>query len=137
MVKISKICSCGTTSLAEVGQSFISGRLKWYLSFRCPCCGKANEVDGMEDIPIEIRDAILQQEGEWGLVIEGSNKASSVLAILRRELNLSLNEIARLRKLIPGIVLTGTKTEMEKLKEVLSINNISTSILKLEKKITA
>lgn len=132
MAKISKICSCGATSLAETGQSFISGRLRWYLSFRCPCCGKANEVDGVDDTPIEIRDAILQQEGEWGLVIEDSNKASSVMAILRRELNLSLNEIARLRKSIPGIVLTGTKIEMERLKEILSFNNIPTSILKLE-----
>jgi len=132
MAKISKICSCGTTSLAEIGQSFISGKLRWYLSFKCPCCGKANEVDGMDDIPIEIRDAILQQEGKWGLIIEDTNKTLSLLAILRKELNLSLNEIARLRKLIPGIVLTGTKIEMERLKEILSFNDISTSILKLE-----
>ncbi|WP_252243961.1 MULTISPECIES: hypothetical protein [unclassified Clostridium] len=132
MTKILKICSCGTTSLAEVGQSFINGKLRWYLSFRCPCCGKANEIDGMDDIPIEIRDAILQQEGEWGLVIEDSSKVSSVLKVLRRELNLSFNEIVRLKKSIPGIVLTGTKIEMERLREALSFNNINSSILKIE-----
>jgi len=132
MAKISKICSCETTSLAEIGQSFISGKLRWYLSFKCPCCGKATQVDGMDDIPIEIRNAILQQEGKWGLIIEDVNKTPSLLAILRKELNLSLNEIAQLRKLIPGIVLTGTKIEMERLKEILSFNDISTSILKLE-----
>lgn len=134
MAKVLKKCNCGTTSLAEVGQSFISGRLMWYLSFRCPCCGNATEIDGIEDMPIEIRDAIFQQDGKWGIAIEDSNKNSSVLAILKKALNLSMNEMVQLRRLIPGIVTTGTKTEMERLKEILSINNISTYILKIDRK---
>ncbi|AQR94246.1 hypothetical protein [Clostridium saccharoperbutylacetonicum] len=40
MAKVLKVCDCGSTSFAEVGQSFCSGTLKWYLSFRCNNCGK-------------------------------------------------------------------------------------------------
>lgn len=50
--------------------------------------------------------------------MEDSNKNSSVLAILKKALNLSMNEMVQLRRLIPGIVTTGTKTEMDKLKEI-------------------
>lgn len=59
---MSKIKKGGDLCLAEVGQSFMSGKLTWYSSFRCPSCGKATEIDGDDDIPNEIREAILEQE---------------------------------------------------------------------------
>lgn len=131
MAEILKICDCGNECRAEVGQSFISGKLTWYLSYKCMSCGKATEIDGSGDIPVEVRQAILEKDGTWGLVIDNSNNISSVLKTLRKELNLSLQEVTKLKKLIPGIVLKGTKIEMARLKEVLYINNVMTSVSEL------
>ncbi|NSB29947.1 hypothetical protein [Clostridium saccharoperbutylacetonicum] len=96
--------------------------------------GKTNEVDGV-DIPPELRNAIINQEGVWGLFINNSENSMSVIfSILRKELNLSLAEIASIRKKVPGVILTGTQIEMERLRGILSSTNMPVSVLKLEDK---
>ncbi|WP_310941029.1 hypothetical protein [Clostridium sp. SHJSY1] len=40
--------------------------------------------------------------------------------------------MAKLRKLIPGIVLIGTRIEMQRLEEILNMNSVTISIRRLE-----
>lgn len=131
MTKIKRICDCGQSNLAEVGQSFASGKLSWYISFRCDKCGKAQEIDGTSEIPDEIRNDILNQEGTWELKIEDKSKLSLVLSILRRELNLSLHDIIKIKKAMAEVVITGTKVEMERLDHILILNKIDACVVKM------
>ncbi|HLY26740.1 MAG TPA: hypothetical protein VKQ72_10400, partial [Aggregatilineales bacterium] len=74
------------------------------------------------------------EQGEWALrVDEKRGRTATVLKILREELSLSVQETAKLKNLIPGIILSGTGTEMERVRLILMRQGITSVILPLQK----
>lgn len=133
MVDIEYRCAdCETTSKANVGQAIINSQLKWYLSYVCEHCKSAIEMDDFGFPPDNIRRQIIDKEGEWKLIIdpaESKNKAK-IIKILRRNLNLPIEEASKLLKTFPNIGY-GTKLEMQWLEQLLSNENIKSSVEKI------
>ncbi len=132
MVEIQYLCAdCKKEMTANVGQSIIDLKLRWYLSCICKSCNTAIEMDDFGFPPDEIRQKILNQEGEWKLKInslELKNKAK-IIKVLRYALNLSIKDTSKLLKKFPYVA-NGTKVEMLWLKELLINQNIRASIEK-------
>lgn len=71
----------------------------------------------------------METSGVWQLVIsEEGARVISAAKVLREVINLPLTQVPRLRKQIPGPVLTGTRTEMEWLRYRLEEKHIEAAI---------
>ena len=116
---------CESTATVDVGQSFASGTLMWYESFRCPKCG-ASEEDGSGTAPSWLRDAIIESDGYWALDVHTNNE-NRLHAI--KMLHCPFSEVAGVKDRFPGIVVAGTKTEMEWLKHRLETIDVESSVV--------
>ncbi|MED4729392.1 hypothetical protein P9597_14795 [Aneurinibacillus migulanus] len=131
MAVMKDICTrCGEKVEVHVKQYIVNNLIAWSEAYSCTKCG--NEVvsdDWGDQTPNEVRKAILEQEGEWELVIlkHGENKAH-FLKNLRDALNLTLQEVSSLFKKIPGALIVGTFQEMLLLKKKLALPDENISI---------
>ena len=66
-------CKCGGVLSYAVGDTIQSGVYHWYLSSHCCSCGCATEVDGngIEDVPADVQQAIIEKYGEWEILAKG------------------------------------------------------------------
>lgn len=112
--------NCNSPVKFHVGQAISSGELVWSTFYSCSHCGWQLGEDGWGMTPEYIREGILEAEGEWSLaVLETGKSATLAIKILREIMGLSLSEAMRLKKMMPGTVVTGTKTEIERLRRIL------------------
>lgn len=139
MTSIHTACEhCGRDAVVNASQSIFNERLVWHTSYSCPHCGFQLEEDGFDSPPDEIRRAILADEGEWTLIVhETSSRVILALKVLRKALNLSLDDVAKLRNLIPGSVSNGTRAEMERRRILLSSEQLQASVSKITSQVNA
>ena len=124
--------SCRSEVDVTVGQAVCDHELVWHKGYTCPNCGGSTEEDGRGPTPDEVRCAIIQQEGEWALELaETGILVTMALKMLRQALNLSLSEVGELRTRLPGVVVTGTRTEVDRLLAILSSKGLKTSVARL------
>ena len=130
MVLIYGLCgNCDQDIQMLVGQSLFDKKLVWYLSYSCSHCGEAIELDDTYAIPNEMREEILAKEGSWNLIVlEKEQRATVVTKILGEAMSLSLPEAMKLKKKMPGSVLIGTKSETDRLKQLLAAEGLKASI---------
>lgn len=123
---------CLSVATVSVGQSFVSGNLAWYESFRCPTCG-ASEEDGTGIAPAWLRDALIEAEGSWGLRVEltGSDRIAACKT-LHCDLNTDFDDVSAMLKRIPGIVYVGTRTEMQWLQSRLVEFGFESSVVEID-----
>jgi hypothetical protein len=127
-----QICEkCGNILNLNVGQNLINGKIVWFVSGKCSKCGFQIEQDGKNDTPDEVRNTILAQEGEWGLSINQKEVDLKFLKVVRETFKISIDDLVKLKNNIPGIIFTGTKTEMERLQILLSSGGYDLTITKL------
>ena len=64
-----KKCKCGNDLCIDVGDCIRDGEFEWFASMHCNKCGEAMEMDGrgIFDLPCEIQQEIINQDGERGL----------------------------------------------------------------------
>ena len=132
MVEIQYQCAeCNKEIKARVNQTIVNSKLKWYLSSICNDCNSAVEMDDFGFPPPEIRQKILEEEGEWELKANSAELKNKVkiIKVLRKALNLSIKDASTFLKNLPNII-NGTKVEMQWLKELLLDNNIQSFIKK-------
>lgn len=118
---------CLHGGIARVGETVVSGRLRWYRSTSCPDCGNVEE-DGIGMPPEEVRKLILNEGGHWDVVAQEANGAAAI-KVVKGALNLSNVEAVEQLRSFP-IVFRGTLTEAEWLREKLSASSIEASIVK-------
>ncbi|MEG4382520.1 hypothetical protein QUA50_27885 [Microcoleus sp. M2_D5] len=112
-----------------VGQSLFDKKVVWHLSYSCSHCGEAIELDDTHAMPNEMREEILAKEGTWNLIVlEKEQRATVVTRILREAMSLSLAEAMKLKKKMPGSVFIGTKSETDRLKQLLAAEGLKASI---------
>ena len=111
---------------ARIGQSFVSNQLRWYRSISCQD-GRRIEVDDIGFPPQHVREELLKRGGRWKLIVSESNRAAAML-IIRRALDLSMEETAAAFRLFP-MVYSGTKTEAEWLKAQMEASNITSQMV--------
>ena len=111
---------CNRKIKISVGQSVYDKELYWHAEYSCPYCDSATSADYGGIPPEEIRQAILGAEGRWNLnVQEAGSRAIAVAKVLRKVLGLSLNEAMELKNKMPGLLFSGTKAEMDRLRQIL------------------
>ncbi|MEG4218398.1 hypothetical protein QUA27_24245 [Microcoleus sp. Pol14C6] len=132
MVLIYGLCgNCSKDIQMSVGQSVFDKKFVWHLSYSCPYCGEAIELDNTDAIPNEMRKEILAKEGTWNLIVlEKEQGATVVTKILRQAMELSLAEAIKLKKKMPGSVFVGTKCETDRLRHLLAAVGWKASISK-------
>jgi ribosomal protein L24E len=121
---------CGNILNLNVGQNLVNGKIVWFVSGKCSKCGFQIEQDGKNDTPDEVRNTILAQEGEWSLRINQKEVDTKFLKVVRETLNISFDDLVKIKGSIPGIIITGTKTEMERLKIMLSPGGYDLAVTK-------
>lgn len=126
-------CSrCGSSVEVAVGERVFNGNIVWFRSYQCQACGNQVEEDGRGTPPGEIRESLLEQDGEWSLVLAGSDDPA-VLKALRQSLHLSITEAADLRKRLPGALFRGTKAEVERLVSLLRNEGVQSQRVRVDK----
>lgn len=105
----------------------------WYVVSRCTVCGMRLEVSSYGTPPASVREAIVGQQGRYGLRIDDEpENLVATLKILRDVLGLTLKETVRLKPHIPGgVVDTGTRAEMQWLVQALREDDIAASVVLL------
>ena len=121
--------NCGGHVAITASQSVYYDKLVWHISYRCTNCDSTIELDDYGIPPDEIRNHILVTEGKWELAVNvtGDNIILALI-ILSKALGLSVSEVDRIKSLMPGPVLTGTKTEMEWLRLLLADELLDASV---------
>jgi len=122
---IDKCTGCGKDVAVAIGQSLANGKVMGWTAYHCSQCGAQVESDEAE-LPQSHRLAIMKTEGTWNLFI--SKKTTRALYALRKGLPISLNETGKL--VLPGVVASGTKTEMELLCQQLARLSVSSELRK-------
>lgn len=103
----------------------------WYVVTKCTVCSTRIELSSFGTPPEPLRQAILGQQGRYGLRIDDEpENLIDMLKLLRELLELSLKETVLLKPHIPGgVVDTGTQAEMEWLVNALQEHNIAASVV--------
>ncbi|NEO87515.1 MAG: hypothetical protein F6J87_25125 [Spirulina sp. SIO3F2] len=127
MATIYESCGqCGREIMMNVGQSVFDQALMWHVSYCCPYCGEQLEADDRGLPPEDIRSTILAVEGRWQLVVPATgDQKLNTIKVLRARLNLSLNEAIKLKSKMPGVVVIGTKAEVDWLRQALSDSGVT------------
>ena len=103
----------------------VNDNLLWYRSFHCTNCGATIEEDGQET-PEDIREAILKHDGMWSLSFDSSTPKALTDKVIREVMGLSLSDVANMSKSKNDRIISGTKTEVEWLKDKLEKVGVKT-----------
>lgn len=125
-----KCTDCGEDASIAFGQAIAGAKLAWFQSTRCSNCGMTIEADDYGLPPNDIRAEIMETKGRWGLqiAVEGPKRLVAC-KILHCDLNTTMEEVAPMKNRMPGVVYTGTKTEMEWLHGRLAQFGIASTVL--------
>jgi DNA-directed RNA polymerase subunit RPC12/RpoP len=132
MATVSYSCpECSKATQLHVGQSIFGGQLVWHSCYSCTNCGAVIEMDDEGVPPDYIRHEIIKTEGLWHLYVYDENRRQRLIAVreMRSALNIPFSEVDKLLKLIPGRVKSGTRAEMEWLKNLLLNKGINVGIV--------
>ncbi len=104
-----KKCKCGNNLCIDVGDCIRDGEFEWFASMHCNKCGEAMEMDGrgIFDLPCEIQQEIINQDGEWGLYSQCSELKISFA--LKKILHEPINNIFEEKNLI----FKGTRSQVQ------------------------
>jgi hypothetical protein len=135
MSSIEFICSnCHLPVLMQVGQTIRNRKISWYGSYICSNCGNTEEQDDTGLPSPEIRDVILDEEGQYKLYTDDINTKAKILKVIKQSLNLKNADLTSILARLPGIFIEGTKTEMEWIQQLLGVENVNTNLIKPEQK---
>lgn len=62
-------CDCGKIIETSVGDKICDNKLFWFQSYHCNYCGKTVEMDCEGMIPSDIKETIITEQGNYGLII--------------------------------------------------------------------
>lgn len=129
MARLIEVCtSCGSEAETAVGQRVSpDGALWWWRGFRCTACGCQREEDALGEPPVAYRDAMLADEGLWGLEVAGASSGAMLALALKEGLGVLLSEALVMARCAPGVVWTGTRCEVERLRGYLDRRGVIAS----------
>jgi hypothetical protein len=104
--------SCNRPAQLAFGER--RGSPEFWVTLRCLHCGAQVESDGVGRLPDDLRALELARNGTWAVSVERPTEPAQ-WAVLRRDLQLGLPELAHLKKSLPGNVFAGTFAEASRL----------------------
>ena len=112
---------CGANGVKRFAESVSGDQVIRSASYHCDSCGSAEEADGV-DLPADIREDFLHEEGLWGIKLAAGSDELKALSILRKSQGLNPSEMLSRKK--RGPLAEGTQAEMSCLKAVLEAAKI-------------
>jgi hypothetical protein len=106
---------CATPTTASAGQSIQGDRLEWSWSVCCPGCGCTVEICGRDEIPDQIRTAIIARDGLarlWADPLADRLRRVDILAVFRRG-GMTLGEAVAAYAQLTGDGITGLPVELQ------------------------
>ncbi len=124
---------CGGGAQVTAGQVVAGGKLRWSRSTRCPGCGCLEE-DGIGLPPGEIRAILLERDGEWQLLVDGTARVVAV-KVVRKAMEMPVEQAFRLLK-STGAVFRGTKTEAVWMRSLMADAGVNAAVERVDSRIT-
>lgn len=121
--------SCGSEVWCHYVQYCMGREIGWEREFSCRACNCSQAFYDLGPPPRAIRDLILERHGTWVVWIESRAQMTVVLKVLKQELRFSNDELKMVMRMIPGVILKGTKVEMEWSAHLLRQSNIQCSVV--------
>jgi len=102
------------------------------MSSQCINCGDVLEIDGIDDTTDNIREAVINQYGLWGLFITSKKELSKIEYIVKKDSRFFSikNNIAFIKTDTSNKLFEGTNQEMIWIKSILSQKGISSLEIK-------
>jgi hypothetical protein len=108
---IEKTCpNCSKPAIFDFNEKIVGDKLFWSASLTCPACGYAVEMDDKGSLPEHLRSQVIAEEGLWELEI--SSEDTYTLKTIHQVMQISIDELAKLKKQIPCVVYQGTENEL-------------------------
>lgn len=82
MLKIK--CDCGRIAEVGAGDKICNNKLFWFQSYYCNYCGKTVETDSEDMMPSDIKNAIIAEEGSYGLIICNIRDRAKIEFLLKK-----------------------------------------------------
>lgn len=124
---------CGWSAALSIGQMNFRGKLRWFESANCDKCGLRSEADGVGFPLSEIREVLIDSDGEWCVVMKDVKSTASVVKVLQAALSLDMKAAIALLRAETHMVFRGTKSESLWLAELLEAAGESPMLSMLKK----
>jgi len=107
--------SCAAPIEWEVSQTVFNGRLAWSASYYCAACGDGVMVDGWDEPPDDVREALIAEDGLRRVRLDRDRQQPSRVALMSvfRRRGASLSRASELVAEVASAGLTGTFAEIE------------------------
>jgi hypothetical protein len=122
---------CGLCAGGAIfGEMIVDGRLHWSVTHSCPAGDRSghSEECGRDEPPEGLRDALLEQCGEYRLRLAGDANRTVVMRVLRERRGTPLAEISELAGVLDAAGLGGTEMELRLLAEQFGQAGVSTLV---------
>ena len=120
-------CHCGKIIEATIRDCIYNDNFRWYQTYYCESCGNATEIDGIGNIPPEIKQAIIKQEGEFVLVSTQRKNRAKIIYLLKKMPCGDSNLFQLFKEEKTDKIFSGTKNEMTYMKNYLITKGIKES----------
>jgi hypothetical protein len=110
---------CGWSAALRIGQINFRGELRWFESTNCDKCGLRSEADGVGFPPLNIRELLIDNDGEWCVIMKDVKSTASAVKVLQAALSLDIKAAIALLRTETKAVFRGTKSECLWLVELL------------------
>ena len=131
MAVIKMKCNCGMIIESNVGDSIYNNNLRWYQTYCCDNCGNAMEMDGIGDIPSEIKKAIMMQEGSYGLFSSDLKNRNKIIYLLKKMPYKDLDLFDLFKEGKSDEIIRGTQNEVTFIKDYLVTKGVKSCKVKL------
>ncbi len=122
-------CHCGKTIEATVGDCIYNNNFRWYQTYHCKNCGNATEIDDIGNIPPEIKQAIIKQEGEFVLVSTERKNRAKIIYLLKKMPCGDSDLFEMFKEEKTDKIFSGTKNEMAFMRSYLITKGIKESMI--------
>ena len=124
-------CHCGKIIEATVGDCIYNDNFRWYQTYHCENCGNAAEIDGIGNMPPEIKQAIIKQEGESVLVSTEAKNRVKIIYLLKKMPCGDSDLFEMFKEEKTDEIFSGTKNEMTFMRNYLITKGIKESMVEL------
>lgn len=124
-VLLYRTCTCSSIREDRFLHVVRNGQQAVHLSSHCASCGTRQESE-FQTLPMDVREAILGEQGSWGLFLKQPVTAR-VLVALRKRLKLGMEDAASLKGGARP-VMTGTRVEAAFLRSLLQQDAVESDV---------
>lgn len=123
-------CDCGKIVSTNVGDAIHNSKLYWFQSYLCDNCGRTIEMDSDEAMPIDVKKAIILEQGCYGLFLNNIKERTKVKFILKKISDSNLPSVKEFLDKETDEIVQGTQNEVLIFKEYLELKGIKNCIIK-------